>query len=1228
MRSLMSHGKLTVLIIVLFLASLFGLASCQVENPDADSAEVEERSLPTGVAGSIINDMAVNLSSQGYSRDQVVHMVDGASANVFNEKLSTSNDVVSVAPIVQKGAQTSLRDTGSGITSSAARLEAVKKILAAVIASLNGRISNTAGLNPSKQTSSERVVLSLTDFKSVFEALSSIAVASLEESGLSASDMDVSVAAVAQTIAKNLMSSGLNSSNAGDVSESITKGVISAIDDAGISGSFINTTAKNVTAKIITGLKEGGMSNAEVAAVADDITEGAVLALGDAGVSNDDVVTSVNEIKAGITQGLSDAGLSAAEITVVEDSITVAAETATSTLTDGAVTLPGFTVSSISGEISEAGTSATFNVKLNTEPSSDVTIPISSSDTGEGTVNPASLTLTPTNWNAADNTVTVTGQSDTEADGDQTFYIILGDASSDDPAYNGLNPIDVAVTNIDAASTPENAGFIVSDISGDTGEDETTATFTVRLKSQPSSDVTISVISANTSEGVVSSSTLTFTPLNWSSNQTVTVTGVNDFQVDGNQTYFITLGSASSSDPNYSGKTPPNVTVINTDDDSPGFIVNVDETETNEDNTDVVTIDVKLRSQPSTTVTVRVTVGDTSEGTAYIGYPPTLGSGDTITFTTSDWDQNHGVTIMGKDDDYDDGDQQYWVTLEAASSADSNYDGLNPTDVLITNVDYDTAGFNISVNNHGPTSEDGDYASFYARLTTKPTADVTMVLTLSDTSEAYFEDAPSADSPLLITWTPTDWDTQKNARVTGRDDNIVDGDVSYSVLRDVSSDDATYDALSISDWTLTNTDDDYAALDVDYVRDRVTPEDGSSSFSFNVLLTSEPISPVTVDVTCDDPSEALPTPTTLTFDHTNWNTNRSVTVTGQDDSIADGDQTYSIIVSIVSSGSDYESASDVTLPEPSSSYSFTTTDDDWRYPDTNQSDCYNDSISITCPSSGEDYYGQDAQYSSNSPSYTDNGDGTITDNRTGLVWQQTVGTTTDNWNNAKSYCTNNTAGLPGSGWRLPSSLELFGLFYFGSSAPYVNSTYFSGVDSAAFYWSSSEWDPLNNSDEYFGVIFDSNLTRDWKDYSEPHRVWCVRGYETSRSFGDNSFVDNNNGTITDTLTGFMWQKSEGETVTWKQALNNCENLIIDSYSDWRLPSIKEMLSIAVNYRDYPAFDTNYFSYADNWDIYYWTSTTSLNRSDYALMGSFNKGTATEAPKTASLAMYRCVRGGL
>ena len=190
----------------------------------------------------------------------------------------------------------------------------------------------------------------------------------------------------------------------------------------------------------------------------------------------------------------------------------------------------GITVTPTAGlTTTEAGGTATFTVVLNTQPTADVTIALSSSDTTEGTVGPASLTFTTANWNVAQ-TVTVTGVDDAVVDGDVAYTIVTAAAASTDANYSGVNAADVAVTNTDNDS----AGITVTPTAGlTTTEAGGTATFTVVLNTQPTADVTIALSSSDTTEGTVSPASLTFTTANWNVAQTVTVTGVDDAVVDG-----------------------------------------------------------------------------------------------------------------------------------------------------------------------------------------------------------------------------------------------------------------------------------------------------------------------------------------------------------------------------------------------------------------------------------------------------------------------------------------------------------------------------------------------------------------------------------------------------------------------------------------------------------------------------------------------------------------------
>lgn len=113
------------------------------------------------------------------------------------------------------------------------------------------------------------------------------------------------------------------------------------------------------------------------------------------------------------------------------------------------VVQPHVTVTPTSGlRTTEAGGADTFTVVLDSAPTANVVIGLSSSDASEGTVAPASLTFTPENF-ATPQTVTVTGVDDALVDGNVSYTIITAPAVSGDANYGGRDAADVAVTNAD-----------------------------------------------------------------------------------------------------------------------------------------------------------------------------------------------------------------------------------------------------------------------------------------------------------------------------------------------------------------------------------------------------------------------------------------------------------------------------------------------------------------------------------------------------------------------------------------------------------------------------------------------------------------------------------------------------------------------------------------------------------------------------------------------------------
>jgi hypothetical protein len=226
---------------------------------------------------------------------------------------------------------------------------------------------------------------------------------------------------------------------------------------------------------------------------------------------------------------------------------------------------PAILVTALSGQTTEAGGTFTFGVSLSVAPTTfngiaTVTVPVVSSNTAEGTVSTALLTFTATDFGTPQ-IVTVTGVPDGVADGNAFFRVLLGPTGGNNSNYGNRSGPDVIVLNADA-----DAGFVVAPTAVATTEAGGTATFTVRLTTQPTADATVSVASNDPTEGTVAPSSLVFTAANWQTPQTVTVTGVDDTTDDGGIGYTI-VTAATSADPAYNGITVADVAVTNADND-------------------------------------------------------------------------------------------------------------------------------------------------------------------------------------------------------------------------------------------------------------------------------------------------------------------------------------------------------------------------------------------------------------------------------------------------------------------------------------------------------------------------------------------------------------------------------------------------------------------------------------------------------------------------------------
>ena len=350
--------------------------------------------------------------------------------------------------------------------------------------------------------------------------------------------------------------------------------------------------------------------------------------------------------------------------------------TATGTVTLSLLNQKEYIINSFDEKpVSETGTTNTFSIVLDTQPTDDVIFDITSSDEDEAIVT-GTVTFTNADWNIAQ-TVTITGVDDALIDGTQTSTITISIASSNDLEYASLSSQTLNIYTTD----DDSAGFSLTSTDNKiVSETGTTDTFTIVLDAQPLNDVVFEITSSDTTEAIVTG-TVTFTNANWSSVQTVTITGVDDALIDGTQTSTITINVKNTSDGAFTALASQTINVDTLDDDvAAGFTLantggkTVSETGT----TDTFTI--VLDALPSSNVVLKITSSD--EGEALVT--------STITFTIGNWNIPQLVTITGIDDALIDGNQRSTITISVDDLlSDNNFDPLNDQTLEVIILDDD-----------------------------------------------------------------------------------------------------------------------------------------------------------------------------------------------------------------------------------------------------------------------------------------------------------------------------------------------------------------------------------------------------------------------------------------------------------------------------------------------------------------------------------------------------------
>ena len=298
--------------------------------------------------------------------------------------------------------------------------------------------------------------------------------------------------------------------------------------------------------------------------------------------------------------------------------------------------------------------------------------------------------------------------------------------------------------------------------------------------------------------------------------------------------------------------------------------------------------------------------------------------------------------------------------------------------------------------------------------------------------------------------------------------------------------------------------------------------------------------------------------------------------------------------------------------------------------DTGQDATYDTRNEISFPSEKDPFYGQDAQYRANPPAYRDNGNGTVSDLVTGLMWSKAVDSDKMTLNEAEDAAKKLRLGGY-TDWRIPSIKELYSLIDFrgntGFSAsfsvipdtaiPFINTDYFDfmyGCTRAGERFIDAQWlscttyvsTTMDGMETLFGVNFADGRIKGYgfrrKGSTHIMKTFYVR-FVRGKPYGTSAFKDNGNNTVTDLHTGLMWMKCDsGKGMDWEHALAYAAQSRHAGYRDWRLPTAKE-LQYVVDYTrspdttHSPAIDplfqtTSIVNEGNQKDYpYFWTSTT-------------------------------------
>lgn len=397
-----------------------------------------------------------------------------------------------------------------------------------------------------------------------------------------------------------------------------------------------------------------------------------------------------------------------------------------------------------------------------------------------------------------------------------------------------------------------------------------------KLNAKPNSDVIVTIKSDHNDRLSISSSSLTFTPSNWNTDQTVIFTAIDDHIANGDLDFSITINS-SSGDSRFND-IENNVQVKIKDNDEIGIVHDDSSIILNEGQSVVRTF--KLKSQPLADVILNVSSDHNDKLTI---------SSKQLIFTSSNWNINQSVIFTAIDDNIASGDLSFNIKIKS-SSTDALYNNIPENVIPVTIKDDDIAG--IIYDSTSAILNEGQSITRTFRLKSQPASNVTLSMSSNNSSRI------SISKPSL-TFTASNWDTEQSVKFTAIDDSIDDGDVTVSVnIKSVSSD-IYYNNLS-SGFAITVKDNDTSGIIADTNQATVTE---GQSITRTFKLKSQPTSNVILNISSNDTNSRLSiSKSSLVFTESNWNIEQSVVFTAIDNNTKDDD--VDVLVTIKSSSTD------------------------------------------------------------------------------------------------------------------------------------------------------------------------------------------------------------------------------------------------------------------------------------------------------------------------------------